>query len=255
MKTKILLVDDNVLFRSGMGSLLSSQADFVVMGTASNGREAQERLAGDEVDLIIMDIKLAGLAGLGVIVQLKRSHPQTRVILLTSVRTEDYVRAALSMGADGYILKDASVEELLMCLHTVTKGGMYLSPDVSGRLVESFLHPETSRSKKSGLDVLTCRERAILQLIAEGRTNRGTAEFLCVSPKTVEKHRSNLMQKLGLRNAGELTVVALEMGLVERPISVCRLMGDPNAACTVDDTTVHPLPAARSESRKLVLSS
>ncbi len=255
MPTTILLVDDNILFRSGMGSLLSSQADFVVVGSAANGREAQEKLVELQADIVLMDIRLAGLPGLGIIVQIKRSRPQTRIVLLTTLRAEDYVRAALGFGADGYILKDASVEELLMCLRTVAKGSMYLSPDVSGRLVESFLHPETGRSQKSGLDVLTCRERAILQLIAEGRTNRGTAEFLCESPKTVEKHRSSLMQKLGLRNAAELTVVALEMGLVERPISVCRLMGDPNAVCTVDDTNVQASPAGRSESRKLVLSS
>jgi DNA-binding NarL/FixJ family response regulator len=107
----------------------------------------------------------------------------------------------------------------------VSLGKKYLSPDVSGHVVESFLHPEQGQGKPSQFESLTSRERGILQLIAEGRTNRSSAEFLCVSSKTVEKHRSSLMQKLGLRNASELTLAAMEMGLVERPRSISRLMG------------------------------
>jgi DNA-binding NarL/FixJ family response regulator len=105
----------------------------------------------------------------------------------------------------------------------VSLGKKYLSPDVSGHVVESFLHPEQANGKSSRLDTLTSRERGILQLIAEGRTNRSAAEFLCVSPKTVEKHRARLMQKLGLRNAIEMTLAAMEMGLIERPSNFGRL--------------------------------
>jgi DNA-binding NarL/FixJ family response regulator len=152
------------------------------------------------------------------------------VVLLTSQRAEDYVRAALKAGIDGYVLKDASLEELQMALHSVAGGKKYLSPDVSGSLVESFLHPETVNEKQQG-DILTNRERGVLQLIAEGRTNKSAADILCVSAKTVEKYRSNLMQKLGLRNATELAMAAMALGLVERPASIARLMGDICGGC------------------------
>jgi DNA-binding NarL/FixJ family response regulator len=140
----------------------------------------------------------------------------------------------LGAGIDGYVLKDASFEELVMSLHSVAQGKKYLSPDVSGHVVESFLHPENARGKKTRIDMLTSRERGILQLIAEGRTNRSAAEFLCVSSKTVEKHRSSLMQKLGLRNVAELTMAAMEMGLIERPKSISLLMENPGSICSAD---------------------
>jgi DNA-binding NarL/FixJ family response regulator len=135
------------------------------------------------------------------------------------------VRAALSTGVDGYVLKSATLDELCMALASVAAGKKYLSPDVSGFLVESFLHPQAAQKKRGGIDLLTSRERGVLQLIAEGRTNRSAAEFLCVSAKTVEKHRSSMMQKLGLRNVCELTLAAIEMGLVAPPESISRLRG------------------------------
>jgi DNA-binding NarL/FixJ family response regulator len=148
------------------------------------------------------------------------------VLILTVFKTEEYVREALRVGADGYVLKDASYEELLVALRSVARGKTYLSPDVSGHVVDSFLNPDHVSPRHTPWQQLTTRERSILQLIAEGRTNRLTAEFLNVSPKTVEKHRSNLMRKLGLKNSGELILVALEMGLIQRPGSVSRVMGD-----------------------------
>jgi DNA-binding NarL/FixJ family response regulator len=202
---------------------LSLQPDLSVVSDVGSGKEAEQTSARTEPDLILMDIRLAGSSGLDVAAQIKRRQPQIRVVMLTSSRAEEYVRAALRLGIDGYVLKDASLEELLIAIRSVAKGKKYLSPDVSGHVVESFLHPEQSNGKSSQLDVLTNRERGILQLIAEGRTNRSAAEFLCVSPKTVEKHRASLMQKLGLRNATEMTLAAMEMGLIERPSSFSRI--------------------------------
>jgi DNA-binding NarL/FixJ family response regulator len=229
MTIRLLLIDDNLLFRKGLDALLSLQPDITVIGDLSSGKEAVQASSSIEPDLILMDIRLAGSSGLEIAAQIKRRQPQIKVIILTGSRTEDYVRAALRLGIDGYILKDASLEELLIAIRSVSRGKKYLSPDVSGHVVESFLHPEQSSGKASQLDMLTSRERGILQLIAEGRTNRGAAEFLCVSPKTIEKHRASLMQKLGLRNATEMTLAAMEMGLVERPSSFSRLMGSNNA--------------------------
>lgn len=226
MKIRLLLVDDNILFRKGLGALIALQPDFSVVGDLSSGKEAAQESVRIEPDIILMDIRLTGLNGLDTAAQIKHRQPQVKVIMLTNSRTEDYVRAALRAGIDGYVLKDASLEELLIALRSVAMGKKYLSPDVSGHVVESFLHPEQAHSNSSQLNMLTNRERGILQLIAEGRTNRGAAEFLSVSPKTVEKHRASLMQKLGLRNATEMTLAAMEMGLIERPMSFSRLIND-----------------------------
>lgn len=222
MSIQIFLLDDNTLFRKGLSALLSLQPDMSVAGDAGSGREAEQMTARLDPDVLLMDLRLAGVSGLDIAAQIKRRQSQIKVVLLTASRSEEYVRAALRMGIDGYVLKDASLEELLIAIRSVVKGKKYLSPDVSGHVVESFLHPEQNNGKSSHLDVLTHRERGIMQLIAEGRTNRSAAEFLCVSPKTVEKHRASLMQKLGLRNATEMTLVAIEMGLIERPTSFAR---------------------------------
>lgn len=225
MSIRLLLVDDNILFRKGLAVLLAQQPDLSVVDELGSGREVSQASSSLEPDVIIMDMRLSGSSGLDIAAQIKRRQPQVKVLMLTASRTEEYVRAALRLGIDGYVLKDASLEELLIAVRSVARGKKYLSPDVSGHVVESFLHPEQSTGKSSQLDILTNRERGILQLIAEGRTNRSAAEFLCVSPKTVEKHRASLMQKLGLRNATEMTLAAMEMGLIERPSSFSRLMG------------------------------
>jgi DNA-binding NarL/FixJ family response regulator len=239
-KTRTLLVDDNVLFRTGLASLISAQRDFSVVGDLSGGKEAVQASLSMAPDLIMLDILQFGTNGLDTVAQIKRRQPLVGVILLTNLRNEEYVRAALQVGTDGYVLKDTSFEELLTSMRTVAMGKKYLSPDVMGSVVEGFLNPDQSQSKSSKLELLTQRERGILQLIAEGRTNRGTAEFLNLSPKTVEKHRASLMHKLGLRNAAELTLVAMDMGLIVRPKSVSRLVGDRRARSPVGDRRAPP---------------
>ena len=225
MTIRILLVDENNLFRKGLAALISSEPDFLVVGDLGGGKNALQASLQIEPDIVLMDIQLAGVNGLETGAQIKRRQPNVRVVLLTSVKSEEYVRAALRFGADGYVLKDASFEELQISLRSVAMGKKYLSPDVSAHVVDSFLHPDQSRTGSSRLETLTPRERSILQLVAEGRTNRGAAEFLSVSPKTVEKHRASLMHKLGLRNAAELTLAALDLGLIERPTSIALLSG------------------------------
>jgi DNA-binding NarL/FixJ family response regulator len=227
MTIRIVLVDDNTLFRLGLSALISSHDDFNVVGHVQNGKEAIQASLNTNPDVVLMDIVLAGASGLEAVAQIKRRQPQVKIVMLTAFRTEDYVREALRAGADGYVLKDASIDEVLMALRSVAMGKNYLSPDVSGHVVNSFLHPNGNPAKSSRLETLTRRERSILQLIAEGRTNRKAAEFLSLSPKTVEKHRANLMHKLGLRNAVELTLVALELGLIDRPFAISRLAKEP----------------------------
>lgn len=223
MSIRVLLVDDNHLFRQGLCALISAQDEFKVIAHVRTGKEALQVSLNSVPDVVLMDIVLAGVNGLETVAQIKRRQPLVKVMMLTALRTEDYVRQALRAGADGYLLKDATLDELLMAIRSVASGKNYLSPDVSRHVVQSYLNPETHSANASPLDKLTNRERSILQLIAEGRTNRTAAEFLSVSPKTVEKHRANLMHKLGLRNAAELTLVALELGLIERPFAFSRL--------------------------------
>lgn len=222
-RIRLTLIDDNILFRKGLAALLAQQADLDIVEETGSSKEIAQSCIMLEPDVVVMDLRLSGTSGLDVAAQIKHRHVQIKCLILTTSRAEEYVRTALRIGVDGYILKDASVEELLIAIHSVAKGKKYLSPDVSGQVVESFLHPEQAHGNTSLLDQLTSRERGVLQLIAEGKTNRSAAEFLCISPKTVEKHRASLMQKLGLRNATEMTLTAMGMGLIERPSSFSRL--------------------------------
>jgi DNA-binding NarL/FixJ family response regulator len=235
MKNRILIAEDHNLLRQGLRSLVSSLPDFEVVGEGRDGKEAVRQAIALTPDLILMDLSMPGMNGIEATAQIKRRMPAVKIVALTAYKTDEYVREALRAGADGYILKDASYDELVMALRSVIGGKKFLSPDVSGHLVDTYLHGGRTEAKAAPWDKLTARERSILKLIAEGRTNRAAAEFLNVSPKTVEKHRANLMRKLGLRNVAELTLVALESGLIERPGSVSRLFnGSGNGAIEED---------------------
>jgi DNA-binding NarL/FixJ family response regulator len=225
MTTRIIIVGDNQLFRKGLSALLSVDPDFAVVGDMPNGHLLAQAASEFQPDVVLMDLQSAGANGLEAGTQIKRRHPNIRIVLLMALRTEEQVRSALRAGADGCLLRDASADELKASLRAVASGRKYLSADVSTLVVDSLMRPDDGRSRNSLLDALTPRERSILQLVAEGRTNRGVAEFLNVSPKTIEKHRSSLMHKLGLRNAAELTLAAVDLGLIERPSAVSRLAG------------------------------
>lgn len=241
MNIRLLLVDDNILFRKGLAALLSLQPNLSVVGDLGSGKESAQVAMNLEPDILLIDIRLTGINGLDTAVQIKRRLPQVKTIILTNSRTEDHVRAALHAGIDGYILKDASLEELMIAIRSVATGKKYLSPDVSLLVVESFLHPEQVNVKSSQLELLTKRERGILQLIAEGRTNRSAAEFLNVSPKTVEKHRASLKQKLGLHSTTDLLLAAVELGLIERPVSFLRLMGHDPLPMDIAETELNQI--------------
>jgi DNA-binding NarL/FixJ family response regulator len=218
MRTDLVLVEDNILFRKGLAALLSQQADFHIADDIPGGRDVVQTVLRLEPTIVILDAKLTGNSGIDIATQIRQRKPQIKTLILTDSRTEEHVHAALRIGVDAYLLKEATLDELLFAIRSVAQGKKYISPDVSGHLVSGFLNPEESQLKgnSSKLNVLTTRERGVLQLIAEGRTNRGAAEFLSVSPKTVEKHRASLMLKLGLKNATDMVLTAMELGLVER---------------------------------------
>jgi DNA-binding NarL/FixJ family response regulator len=218
MLPSILIVDQNTLMRQGLRALLAAHGEFEVVAEAADGREALSKAIAFGPDLVMLDARLTGGCGIQTTAQIKRRLPQVRIVMLTHTKTDDCVRESLQAGADAYVLKDSTFEELAMALRSVMRGKKYLSADVSQMLVASYLDPQAAaQAQANAPDRLTKRERSILQLVAEGRTNRAVAEFLSISPKTVEKHRASMMRKFGLRNVTELTLVAMDMGLVERP--------------------------------------
>jgi DNA-binding NarL/FixJ family response regulator len=225
MKTRILLVDDNMLFRKGIASLITSLSDFQVVGDLASGKEVASALDNFEADLVLIDVKSPGGNGLDAIKQIKHRHPQVKLVLLTSLRAEDYVRAALRLNIDGFVLKDASVEELWVALRCAAKGKLYLSPDISHYVVDGIVFPNKPNRNLPQLDKLTIRERGILQLVAEGKSNNDAAAELCFSPKTIEKDRASLMRKLGVKNATEITFLAMQAGLIDMPEWITQMIG------------------------------
>jgi two-component system response regulator NreC len=215
-KHRIVIVDDHTLFRAGVRALLTADPDIEVVGEADNGRDAIRAVGQSAPHLVLMDLTMPSMNGMEAMTEIKRRYPDVRVLVMTLHKTEDYIHAALKAGADGYILKDATQEEFHVAVHSILRGKTYLSMDVSAKVVSGYLGGGTGSGTTSTYDSLTHREREVLKLVAEGKSNKFIAEFLNLSIKTVEKHRSNLMAKLDLHNASELTAYAMEKGLIVR---------------------------------------
>jgi two-component system response regulator NreC len=215
-KYEIVIAEDHTILREGLRALLSSHPDFEVVGEAEDGREAIRRVEKLMPDLVLMDLSMPRMNGLEAIKEIKKRSPEIKIIALTVHKTEEYILATLQAGADGYALKDSTHSELVMAIEHVLEGNSYLSPDISGKVIEGYLEGRKSLKTTSAWDTLTQREREILKLIAEGYKNREVADYLCISLKTVEKHRANLMKKLDLHNTAALTACAIEKGLVTR---------------------------------------
>jgi two-component system, NarL family, response regulator NreC len=213
---RIMIVEDHTILRQGLRALLSSDPDFKIVGEAEDGRESI-RLAETLVpDLILMDLSMPKMTGIEAISEIKKRSTDIKIVVLTVHRGEEYVLSALEAGADGYVLKDADRDELTTATKKVLEGKRYLSPDISGKVIEGYLEGKNALRKKTSWDTLTPREREILKLIAEGYKNKEMAEALFISSKTVQKHRANLMEKLDLHNTAALTVFAIEKGLIDR---------------------------------------
>jgi two-component system, NarL family, response regulator NreC len=213
---RVLIVDDHTLLRAGLRGLLAQDPDIEIVGEAADGRDAVRAVGQLSPHLVLMDLTMPGMNGIEAVTEIKRRYPDVRILVMTLHKTEDFIHASLRAGADGYILKDATHEELRLAIRSVLQGKTYLSMDVSGKVVSGYLGGGKSRSGSSVFDTLTHREREILKLVAEGKSNKQIAEFLSLSVKTVEKHRSNLMSKLDVHNAAGLTAFAIEKGLLVR---------------------------------------
>lgn len=216
IKSKIVLAEDHTILREGLKSLLSSSQDFEVIGEAADGREAIQCVEKLKPDLILIDLSMPRMNGMEAIREIRRLSKEVKIIVLTVHKSEEYILATFKAGADGYVLKDSTHEELLIAIKSVLKGKNYISPEISDKVLEGYLEGRRRLKSKTAWETLTSREREILKLIAEGYKNKEIAEDLCISVKTVEKHRSNIMEKLNLHNVQALTAFAIEKGLVTR---------------------------------------
>jgi len=215
-KVRIVIAEDHTILREGLRSLLSSSANFEIIGEAGDGREAIRQAKKFKPDLILTDLSMPKMNGMEAIKEIKRESPATKVLVLTVHRAEEYILATFRAGADGYLLKDSTHSELLMAVKKVLSGTHYISPEISEKVIEGYIEGKKSLKSRTSWETLTQREREILKLIAEGYRNKEIAEDLCISVKTVEKHRANLMEKLDLHSIQALTTFAIEKGLVSR---------------------------------------
>jgi DNA-binding NarL/FixJ family response regulator len=213
-KKKIVIAEDHTILREGLKALLLSCNELEVIGEAEDGREAVKLASELEPDLMLMDLSMPRMNGIEAIKEIKKRNPEIKILILTVYKTEEYVLASLQAGADGYILKEANHSEFLLAIKNVLMGKNYLSPEISGKVIEGYLKGQQHQAPVTIWDTLTSREREILKLVGEGYKNREIADDLCISLKTVEKHRENLMKKLDLHTASALTSYAIEKGLV-----------------------------------------
>ncbi|MGA3281220.1 MAG: response regulator transcription factor [Smithella sp.] len=215
-KKRIVIAEDHTILREGLKALLSLNTELVVVGEAQDGREAVRIASELKPDLVLMDLSMPRMNGIEAIKEIKKQHPEIKIIVFTVYKTEEYVLASLQAGADGYILKEANYAEFLIAIKNVLMGKHYLSPEISGKVIEGYLKGQQDHAPLTVWDTLTSREREILKLVGEGYKNREIADDLCISMKTVEKHRENLMKKLDLHTASALTSYAIEKGLVTK---------------------------------------
>jgi two-component system, NarL family, response regulator NreC len=213
MSVKILVADDHPIVRKGLRDLLENEPLFQIVGEAGDGLQALELINQKKPDVIIVDMMMPGLNGLEVLRQAKQLLPKSQVIILSMHSNEAYVAEALKNGASGYILKDSGPVELILAVNEVIQGRRYLSAAISEEVVNAYIRKAVT-SNIDPFTLLTNREREIMQLAAEGYTSQEIAQRLTISRRTVEQHRANLMEKLGLRNHSELIRYAFKRGML-----------------------------------------
>jgi DNA-binding NarL/FixJ family response regulator len=208
---RVVLADDHALVRAGMRSLLGGMAQVHVVGEAASGEEALALAERERPDVVLMDIAMKGMTGLEAAARMREQHPGVRVVILSMHSGEEYVLQALRAGAVGYLLKDAATGELELALRSVMRGESWFSPAVSRQVVEGYVQRVGG---EAAADVLTARQREVLKLVAGGKSTKEIAFDLNLSVKTVETHRAQIMERLGIRDVAGLVRYALKTGLV-----------------------------------------
>jgi two-component system, NarL family, response regulator NreC len=213
-KTRVLLADDHQLMRSGIRLMLEREPDLSVVGEAGDGREAVALAKSLKPDVVVMDIGMSNLNGIEAAQQMTGDRPEIAVVMLSMHSDESYVLRALKAGARGYLLKDSAEADLIKAVHAVADGKSFFSPAVSKVLLDDYVRKLRRSGTEDAYDLLTAREREVLQLIAEGKSNKDIANLLNLSVYTVESHRSNLMEKLNVRGLPELILYAVRKGII-----------------------------------------
>ncbi len=214
-KTKVVLVDDHVLVRSGLHQLLLSFERYDIVGEAGDGVQAIEVVRTLQPDVVLLDISMPKKRGLEAIREIKQAAPACKVLILSMYDREQYVRESMKNGADGYLLKGSDTDELRMALIHVLNGDPYISPSVSKPFVSEWIHSGKGGEQIGAEVELTEREKSVMKLLAEGYANKEVAEMLHISVKTVETHRSRILEKTGVRNLAELVKYAIRKGMVD----------------------------------------
>lgn len=215
MKIRLLLVDDHAVVRSGLRMLLMSEEDMEIVGEAGNAAEALEAVRLLKPDVVLMDIGLPDMSGIEATREIRKQHPDVAVVALTIHEDEEYFFKMLDAGARGYVPKRAAPEELITAIRAAAINEVYIYPSLAKLLVRDYLSQDHSVEQSKALDNLTDREQEVLTFLAEGKSNDEIAEGLVISPKTVARHRENIMHKLNLHSRAELVRYAIRKGIIE----------------------------------------
>lgn len=211
---RILLADDHTVMRNGLRLLLERQPNLTVVGEASDGRETVRAAESVSPDVVVMDIAMPNLNGIEAARQITATRPETAIVILSMHSDESYVIRALKAGARAYLLKDSAEGDLIAAIHAISEGKSFFSPAISRILVEDYMRQLEQKHVEDTYELLTAREREILQLLAEGKTNKEVAAILNLSVYTVETHRTHILQKLNLHNVPELILYAVRKGII-----------------------------------------
>jgi two-component system, NarL family, response regulator NreC len=214
MNFRVLIADDHGIVRQGLRALLEKSPEISVVGEASDGREAVRLTAELRPNIVVMDIAMPLLNGVDATSQILGRDPDIKVIILSMHSDESYILRALSAGAKGYLLKDSAEGDILPAVETVAKGRPYFSPVIASTLLEEYLQAMRKNHVRDSFDLLTDREKEVLQLLAEGKSNKEVAALLNLSPYTIESHRTSLMQKLNLHNTAEIVLYAVRKNII-----------------------------------------
>lgn len=211
--TRLVIADNQRIVREGLKALLANSNLFEVVAEAGDDMDVIGCVEQHKPDLLLLNLSMPFLAGMSIIKEVKSRFPGTKILALSMHESEEFILEGLQLGIDGYCLKDCGGAELLTAIERVLAGKTYLSPGIAERVLDGFMHQQRGRSSQSSLESLTRREKEVLKLIGEGHQTKKIAQYLLISPKTVEKHRSNIIKKLDIHTASRLTVYAIEKGL------------------------------------------
>ena len=213
-KIRVLIADDHAVVREGLHNLLEEQSDMTVVGEAGDGLQVVKKVKTIKPDVALVDIQMPNLNGLESISLIKDAVPETEVVILSMHRKDAYVHQALASGARGYVLKASPTSDVLEAIRAVHRGEYFLSSKVNSKIIGAFLKSRDEKPPLSGYDLLSDREQQVFRLLVEGKSSAEIADILCISPKTVEKHRANTMKKLDIHNMVSMVKYAIKIGII-----------------------------------------